>query len=71
MPIKGECSECYFPLDAKPGQTSIICPSCGCIHDIVYIPTIRPRRNQPSNKPYQQIKPESRNIELAKLASLC
>jgi hypothetical protein len=58
-----------FRCRARPDLNNL--PFMRMHTDIVYIPTIRPRKNQPSNKPYQQTKAECRNNELAKLASLC
>jgi|GEM_PF-4128979 len=72
MIIKGECSECYKSIDVDSSQKTVTCPECGLVHEIVFIPRLQPKRNQPSNKPYskQQTRAERRSDELAKLLSL-
>ncbi|WP_292378367.1 hypothetical protein [Methanosarcina sp. UBA289] len=70
MLIRSECSECFQPLDVNADQKTITCPSCGLVHDIVYLPRLQPRRNQPVNKPYNQTRTGRRSAELAKVLSL-
>ena len=72
MIINGECSECYYPLKVDSSKKDITCPFCGCIHDIVTVFRLQPRRNQPANKTYpiKQTRQERRSAELAQILHL-